>query len=720
MIRLTIHVLVLSILLPLTSLAAQNTEPVKLPDTAAGRLVAAYIKAFNTGDEKVYREFVIEHIAKSALQQVPTEERLKRYREIYSAFGGYEVRRVLDAGQNSIKVVAKTKKAGTVELIFELETEPPHGLLSLRVERAEGPESDKPGATPSGATVVRAQGQEQPSAANTSRSATVEVQPDAAAKIDEYLTRLAPFGFSGAVLVARDDRVLFNKAYGFADRAKGLPNTTETLFDTGSVGKQFTGAAIFKLESLGKLNTADSISKYLDNVPTDKQAVTIDQLLRHRSGVTPSQSFRAGDDFSDRDRRVRQILEAPLVFEPGTRYQYSNAGYNLLAAIIEKASGQSYQQFMYENLFKPAGMTSTAFQTGRFAVPGIEQKTVARLYTGTHDNGTPRGRENFAWFFTGPGGILTTPGDLYRWHRALVGDRVLPPAAKKKYYELAQVEGTMRDTPRGKVISHGGGTTMGTGAQFVRYLDTGIVIAACINNSGEEFNDVVTRNLTAAVFGGDLRLPPVVTRMPADSMGKFAGTYALATGGTLTARVSDGQLWLSAADAKGLAALFGAQPSERYRKLEERTAAIIGDYVKGDYAQLQQAFITPADANRLATREQKTWQEWQSKHGAFKSFAIIGTTPEPMDDAAVNVRFDFERGAIVAQYVWFPRGLDGVRILDAAPGISFLPAGGAEFVNYRLLTGEIVRVKFATDNSAKVTGLTLSGRGQEASAARLK
>ena len=105
---------------------------------------------------------------------------------------------------------------------------------------------------------------------------------------------------------------------------------------------------------------------------------------------------------------------------------------NLLAAIIEKVSEKSYQQFLYDNLFKPAGMTSTIFQTGRFVVPGAEKKTVARLYAGQEDNGVPLGRENFAWFFTGPGGILTTPGDFFKWHKALLGDVVLPPAAKTK------------------------------------------------------------------------------------------------------------------------------------------------------------------------------------------------------------------------------------------------------------------------------------------------
>ena len=550
------------------------------------------------------------------------------------------------------------------------------------------------------------------------QSAEASRVAEAPTRIDEFLTRLTPFGFSGSVLVAKDDRILFSKAYGFADRGKGIANTTETVFDTGSVGKQFTGAAIFKLEAMGKLNTADSIGNYLADVPTDKQAITIDHLLRHRSGVITSQVIRGDDDFSDRDRRVRQILEAPLNFKPGERYQYNNAGYNLLAAIIEKVSGQSYQQFLYESLFKPAGMTSTFFQTGRFPVPGADKKIVARLYASGRDNGSPRGRERFAWFFTGPGGILTTPGDLFNWHRALVGDQVLPAAARQKYYELAAVEGTLAETPRGRVIRHGGGTTMGTGAQFVRYLDAGIVIAACINNSGEEFNDLVTRNVTAAVFGGDVKMPPAVTTLPADALKNFAGRYALASGGKLTAAVKDGQLWLAAEDARGIEALFSTPPSERYRKLEERTVALIEAGLKGDYEPLQKAMIQNVELDRLTTREQGNWAEWRAKHGVYKGLTVIGTTPEPMDDAAVTVRFRFERGSVIAQYVWFPRGLDGVRVLEMPPSVAFLPAAASEFVTYRLLTGETMRVRFTTDKGGPATGLLLSVRGAERAAER--
>ncbi len=697
------------IILYLLSAVFISAQSPSLPDTPAGKLIAEYLQAFNSGDERIWREFITTHIAKSALQNASIEERMKRYRDIQSDVGSFELRRIIDSGQTSAQILALTKSGHEVVISFELEPQAPYGLLGVRVERNEGPGDaggagrNAPGRGPGPGTSA---GPVKQANAATPSPVRVVIRDDLAAKLNDYLTRMTAFGFSGSVLVAKDDRIVSYKAYGMADRANKIPNTTDTLFDTGSIGKQFTGAAIFKLEAMGKLKTSDVIGSYLEHVPADKQAITLDHLLRHRSGLTPSQTMSPGDDFSDRDKRVRQILEAPLNFQPGERYQYNNAAYNLLAAIIEKVSGQSYQQFVYENLFQPAGMTATMFQGGGFAVPGANQKTVANLYAGEEDNGSPLGRDRFAWFWTGPGGILTTPGDFFKWHRALLGDQVLPAAAKKKYYELAEVEGTMRNSPRGKVISHGGGTSMGTGASLIRYLDAGVMIGVCINNSGEEFNGIITRAVVGLIFDGEVQMPPAVISLNEDALTKFAGTYLLPSGGKLTASVADGQLRLAAADAKGLEALFNSPTTERSQKLEARTAALVNGYIKGNYESLIEAMITRPDSQRFAARQQQQWKNWEAKYGAFKGFTIIGTTPEPMDDAAVNVRLEFDRGSVINQFVWFPRGLDGVRILDSAPGILFKPSAATEFVSYNLATGTLLRASFTTLDG-KVTGFTL-------------
>ena len=169
-----------------------------------------------------------------------------------------------------------------------------------------------------------------------------------AKKIDVYLTSITPFGFSGALLVAKDDEILVNKGSGLAIRDKGIPNTSETIFCTGSITKQFTAAGILKLEMMGKLNTGDTLDRFFSDVPSDKQKITLHQLLTHTSGVGGD----VGGDYeiAERDEFVKKILAQPLRSESGAEFFYSNAGYSLLAAVIEKASGRKYEEFLSKHI----------------------------------------------------------------------------------------------------------------------------------------------------------------------------------------------------------------------------------------------------------------------------------------------------------------------------------------------------------------------------------
>jgi len=166
--------------------------------------------------------------------------------------------------------------------------------------------------------------------------------------IDNYLERLSGFGYSGTVLVAVDGKVILRKGYGFADREKRIANRPGTLFDMGSLAKNFTAAAILRLETDGKLRVEDPISKFLQDVPEDKRSITVHQLLTHTAGVTgPEHGYQV---ISKKDA-IHGILATPLQFQPGSKWAYSNAGFVLLAAVIESASGESYQEYMIRNIF---------------------------------------------------------------------------------------------------------------------------------------------------------------------------------------------------------------------------------------------------------------------------------------------------------------------------------------------------------------------------------
>ena len=201
--------------------------------------------------------------------------------------------------------------------------------------------------------------------------------------IDEYLSVLADRDLlSGSVLIATDGEVWFERAYGLASREFSIPNTIATRFDVGSFNKDYTRLAIMQLAASGRLDLSDYVGEFLPNYPNERvrNEVTIEMLLEHRSGLgdyftreyleTPMRVLREIDDY------IPIWGPIPLEYEPGTREEYSNYGYTVLGAVIERVTGMSYPEYVREKIFEPAGMESTGF----FETDGVEPN-VAVGYT---------------------------------------------------------------------------------------------------------------------------------------------------------------------------------------------------------------------------------------------------------------------------------------------------------------------------------------------------
>ena len=330
------------VLSALFSAAGQQQRQAVLPDTEAGKHVSAYLKAFNSSDENAMRQFFLDHAAKRSLEQVPVERRMTFYRQMKQQLGSLQLKQVLQATPQLISTVLQAKSGGSFQFDFEFEAEPPYGLVSLRVQDVGGER---------GQPVVRA-----PKANDAELVAAAEAYVDSLMKADE---------FSGVLLLAKDGKPFFRKAYGYADRDRKRPNRIDTKFNIGSINKTFTTIAIHQLAAAGKLSLDDTIGKFLPDYPNTEAAkkVTIRELLDMSSGI--------GDFFGDRyqaadKEKIRSIrdyfplfADKPLEFEPGTRQRYSNGGFIVLGAIIEQVSGTDYYTYVREHIFKPAGMTET-------------------------------------------------------------------------------------------------------------------------------------------------------------------------------------------------------------------------------------------------------------------------------------------------------------------------------------------------------------------------
>lgn len=339
------------------------------------------------------------------------------------------------------------------------------------------------------------------------------------AVIDDFLTRLSEQGFSGSVLVS-DGTNVFNKGYGLADRENKIKADENTVFTVGSVTKQFTGAAILKLEMQGKLSVNDTLDKYLTGVPADKKSITLHHLLTHSSGLPAA--FGGDYDALEREAFLEMVWKAPLLSKPGEKYEYSNVGYSVLSAVIEIVSKQTYEQYLHENLFVPAKMSQTGYKLAKWKP---EQLSVG--YRGDTRWGKsiekPWGKNGPYWNLLGNGGILSTTGDLYKWHQALLGDEILNKQAKEKFYKRHIEEGdgagsfygygwALFPTPRGTtLIAHNGSNGIFY-CDFLRYVDEKVTIIMFTNAMRREFQ-AIPREIAAVFFRPDHK--PAVNLQPA-------------------------------------------------------------------------------------------------------------------------------------------------------------------------------------------------------------
>lgn len=269
-------------------------------------------------------------------------------------------------------------------------------------------------------------------------------------KVDQFLIEN---NFQGAVLIAKEGKVLFSKGYGLADEEHFIPNTSQTVFRLGSVTKQFTAAAILLLQEKGLLHVHDPIIYYLPDYPHGDQ-ITIHHLLSHTSGIPSITDFANLPEIQRHPSTPRQVMgyfqHLPLEFSPGTDCKYSNSGYIVLGAIIEAVAATSYENYILKNFFIPLGMDSTYYAHNNTIIPrraiGYEIKSIGEK---RHANYLDMSFPHAA------GALASTVEDLYKWDRALKEGAIL---SKASLDSLFMIHGVSRKNQ----ISYGYGFFIGS------------------------------------------------------------------------------------------------------------------------------------------------------------------------------------------------------------------------------------------------------------------
>jgi CubicO group peptidase (beta-lactamase class C family) len=414
------------------------------------------------------------------------------------------------------------------------------------------------------------------------RAQQSDVPPTAeviAAKADEYCqAQVAVNHFSGSVLVARGDQVLFAKGYGLANIEHQVPNTPQTKFRLGSITKQFTAMAILILQEQGKLSVDDLVSKHIEGCPEAWKDVTIHHLLTHTSGI-PSFTSLAGYGPSmplpsSPAKTLDRVRDMPLEFTPGEKFAYSNSGYVLLGQIIEKVAGKPYEKFLPEAIFEPLGMKDSGYD---FPAPIVPHRASGYRRIGDQ-------LANAAYLdMTIPhaaGALYSTVEDLHRWSLALDAGKLIPSGAYEKMFTPAKGDyayGWFVNKQFGRQrIGHGGGIN-GFSTYIGRFPEEKLCVVVLSNMEGAASGSVAG-GLAAIALGEKYDLPRERKFVTVDGaiLDKYAGEYAIRPGLVLTIS-RDGERLIGQATGQGKTELRAESETQFYVKEAEAEITFVND-----------------------------------------------------------------------------------------------------------------------------------------------
>jgi CubicO group peptidase (beta-lactamase class C family) len=349
-------------------------------------------------------------------------------------------------------------------------------------------------------------------------------------RMDAYIRRYADADFfSGVVRVTKGDRVIYENAFGYADRALQVPNSLQTRFQIASLSKPMTAAAILVLGEEGKLGLEDKLSKFVPDFPNGDK-ITIEELLTHYSGLGDASAQPDYNEWSRFPQTTAALVErakkVPRQSEPGTTYFYSNSNYHVLAFLIEKVSGQNYGDFLEQKIFKPAGMRNTAHRAR-------DETIVSNLATGY----SPAGASGFEralyldWTSkTGNGSIYSTADDLLRFHRASQNGSLLKPETLKQSYGFERKDRTVgmfwfhrqRFGHRSVYVN---GSSPGFKAHFERFIDDDATVVV-LSNLYIAAPSTIAEDLGAMLFDQPVnRDVPRPIHVNGADLKRFAGTF---------------------------------------------------------------------------------------------------------------------------------------------------------------------------------------------------
>jgi CubicO group peptidase (beta-lactamase class C family) len=505
-----------------------------------------------------------------------------------------------------------------------------------------------------------------------------------------------------AVIVVRDGKVVFRKGYGKANLELGVPVEPDMVFRLGSITKQFTAVAILMLAEQGKLSLDDDITKFLPDYPTKGQRITIEHLLTHTSGIKSYTSLPEWLALWRKDLTVKEIIDLfknqPMDFAPGERWSYSNSGYILLGAIIEKVSGQTYQEFVEKNIFAPLGMKHSYYDvTVRLIPRRVEGYSKAN-----------EGYQNAAYLsMTQPfsaGALMSSVDDLALWDAALYTEKLVKQQSLKRawtprllnngkstHYGYGWSMSTYEGHP---IIEHSGGVN-GFATDALR-MPADRIFVAILTNKDSMSPGAVAFEVAALAIGKPYQEPAAI-KLTASQLDQYVGVYQLDEKEEVIIR-RDGEKLFANLPGGGRAEIIPSSETQFFIRdsltrlsFSKNTAGVTALVVHDRYG-----------TDQVATKTDKP-------------------LPAPRKEVAVDAAI-YE--AYVGEYEIAPNftitiSKDGSKLMAQATGqpkLELFPESQTKF----FVKEASVQIEFVVDGSGKATSLVVYQAGQSLPAKKVK
>lgn len=523
----------------------------------------------------------------------------------------------------------------------------------------------------------------------------------AAALVEPYLEAGL---FSGVILVTKDGKPIFRRAYGLADREWGVPNTIDTHFRIASLTKAFTAAAILQLAEAGKLGLDDPIRRFVPDVPAAWDAITLRRLLQHGSGII---NYTALSSYLPKLSRIEHtpaelvalVAPEPLLFEPGTRFEYSNTNYVLLGMAIEAASGLPYARYLQEHILGPLGLKDTDYDDVSVVLP--------RRAAG-YRRGQAQWRNVAPTASSVPyaaGGLYSTVDDLSAWIRALLSDKVISAASREAMftdggfgYGLGWFIGKGNDR---RLWSHGG-SIPGFLSIADHYPDERLSVIVLANTETAPVQKM-SRELAALQFG-TLDRPEAIV-LEDMILDRYVGTYRVGPRYFLTVQRDEGRL------------LVRATGEPAYPFLPESDRTFFSKVVESRIT-----FETEPDGTRTGLVLHRNGHDWTAPPvDAEEARRALAEPPKehrelPVDRARLAAfagRYALAPGVVLA--ITLSEGRLFAHLTGQSRNEIFYE-GGRDF----FLKAVDAQITFSVDGTGRTTGLILHQNGLDTPAPRLQ